>query len=82
MKTKMCQLELFEKRIGVKTLSCKGHQSFNIALCEANEFLLHQFKKLRLWLYVDGVQFDPRKIEVSTLSIANEIILTQALVGG
>ena len=78
----MSQLELFEKKIRIRIISSDGHKSFHLELCDVNEFLIEQCKKLGLWLYIDGVQWDPLKIDVSTLSLAKEIILTQALVGG
>ena len=78
----MCQLELFEKVITVKICSCQGHQTFYLASCDVKEFILKQSKKLKLWLYIDGVSMNLYKIESDIISTAKEIILTKALVGG
>lgn len=78
----MSQLELFAKSIRIRIVSNKGHQSFNLALYDAKEFLLEQSKSLELWLYVDGVHFDFHKIDINILLSSKEIILTRALVGG
>jgi hypothetical protein len=78
----MSQLELFDKSIRIRIISDKGHQSFHLALCDANKFLIEQSKKLGLWLYIDGIHLDPNKIDVDTLSLSKEIILARALVRG
>ena len=76
----MCQLKLFDKVITVKIISCKGHQTFHLTSCNVKEFILKQSKKSSLWLYVDGVNKDPAKVDTDILSSATEIILTQPLV--
>jgi len=78
----MCQLEMFEKIITVKIISFQGHQICYRDLCEVKEFILSQSKKLKLWLYVDGINKDPVKVDTDILSFAKEIILTKPLVGG
>ncbi len=78
----MCQLEMFEKIITVKIISNHGHQICYRDLCEVKEFILSQSKKFKLWLYLDGVNKDPAKIDTGILSCAKQIILTKPLVGG
>jgi len=46
------------------------------------EFILKQSQELRLWLYIDGVNTNPVKIDTDIISSAEEIILTRPLVGG
>lgn len=76
------QLELFDKVITVKICSFQGHQTFYLAAYDVKEFILKQSKKLKLWLYIDGVNMHPQQIESDIISSAREIILTRALVGG
>ena len=78
----MSQLELFEKKIRIRIISNDGHSSSHLELCDANEFLIEQCKKLGLWLYIDGVQSNPYTIDIHTLVSSKEIILTRAFVGG
>jgi hypothetical protein len=78
----MCQLELFEKAIKVQIIGSKGHHSYDLTLCDVKEFVVKQTKKFGLWLYVDGVQIKPEKIEIDLILSAKYIILTNALVGG
>jgi len=54
----MCQLELFEKIITVKTISCQGNKVFYLDFCDVKVFILNQSKELKLWLYVDGVHMN------------------------
>ena len=78
----MHQLELFEIAIGIRIISDQGHQTFYLAPCDVKEFISKHSKKLGLWLYIDGIQTDLQRIEKSNISLAKEIILTRALVGG
>ena len=41
----MAQLELFDKIITVRTRSHQGHQTFNLELGEAKEFIITKSKK-------------------------------------
>jgi len=78
----MCQLELFEQRVKIKQISDQGFQTFDLTLRDAKHFMLNQTKKLGSWLYVDGIQINPARIEDDIISSAKEIILTRPLVGG
>ena len=78
----MCQLELFERPVEIKLISDLGLKTFYVPPCDTKEFILKQYKKTGLRLYVDGVDTDSKRIEENTVSSAGEIILTRALVGG
>lgn len=41
----MCQLELFGKVVRIKIISNLSYNNFNLALCEANEFISEYCKK-------------------------------------
>ncbi len=78
----MCQLELFEKLLTIKIINEKGLQIFYLAPCDAVDFIIVQSQKLKLWLYVDGVQRNPNNFDGGMLSNAKEIMLLRPLVGG
>ena len=78
----MCQLELFEQRVKIKQISYQGFRIFDLIHSDVREFVLKQTKILGLWLYVDGIQFNPARIKDDIISSAKEIILTRPLVGG
>jgi hypothetical protein len=78
----MYQFELFEQRVKIKLISNQGFRTFDLIPLDVKEFVLKQTKKLGLWLYVDGIQFNPARIKDDIISSAKEIILTRPLVGG
>lgn len=78
----MNQLELFEKTLQIKMITHRGCQIFYLAASDVKQFISRQRNKFGLWLYVDGVQRNPKNVNIGILSFANEIILTQPLVGG
>ncbi|MCZ2268637.1 MAG: hypothetical protein LC124_07250 [Ignavibacteriales bacterium] len=78
----MNQLELFEKTVQIKMITHRGRQIFYLAVSDVKQFMSRQCNKFGLWLYVDGVQRNPQKVNIGILSSAKEIILTQPLVGG
>jgi len=78
----MSQLELFDKLITVNVCSSKGHHVFVLELSEIKEFILRETKKSKKWIYIDGVQIDPKNINTKLLSSSKFVILTNALVGG
>lgn len=78
----MSQLELFDKMITVKVCSPKGHQTFILELSETKEFIIRETKNSRKWIYIDGIQMDPKNINTNLLSSSKFVILTNALVGG
>jgi len=78
----MCQLELFEKLLTLKIVTCEDHQVHHIALCDAIKFIRNKSQNLGLWLYVDGVNTNYMKIDTGMISSAHDIILTRPLVGG
>jgi len=68
--------------ITVSICSAKGHQDFVLELNKSVEFILSETKKSRKWVYIDGVQIDPKSINTNLLSSSKFVILTNALVGG
>jgi hypothetical protein len=78
----MCQFELFVKMVKITLISDKGFWTFNLTPRDGKELILKQTKKLGLWLYVDGIQTNPKRIKVEIISSAKEIILTLPLIGG
>lgn len=78
----MSQLELFDKMITVKVCSPKGHQTFALELSETKEFIIRETKNSRKWIYIDGIQMDPKNINTNLISFSKFVILTNALVGG
>ena len=78
----MNQLGLFEEITQIKIITHQGSRIFNLAVSDMKEFILKQSQELRLWLYIDGVNTNPVKIDTSIISSAKEIILTLPLVGG
>ena len=78
----MYQFELFEQRVKIKLISNQGFRTFDLIHRDVKEFVLKQTKILGLWLYVDGIQFNPTRIKDDIISSAKEIILTQPLIGG
>jgi len=78
----MSQLELFDKMITINICSSKGHQLIILELSEAKEFIVKEFNKLGLWLYIDGIQVNPINMDINLHPSAKNIILTHALVGG
>jgi len=78
----MSQIELFDKMLIVTICSLKGHKKCQVELSRVRDFLLKETEKSRLWLYIDGVQIDPKNINTNLLSSSKFVILTNALVGG
>jgi len=78
----MNQLELFEKTVQIKMFTHRGCQKFYLAASDVKKFMSRQCNRFGLWLYVDGVQRNPQKVNIEILSSAKEVILTQPLVGG
>ena len=78
-----------EKKVTIKIVSEKGHDTKVLPVCEAVQEINTQVIENKKWLFVDGnyVSTDITTSEgkqrlTETLSNAKDIVLTNALIGG
>ena len=60
----MCQFELFVKPVKIILISDQGFRIFNLTPRDGKELILKQTNKSGLWLYIDGIQTNPERINV------------------
>lgn len=79
--TQSLQTELTRK-VNVKIVSSKGHDEISVSPQEALDRIREETAKHGKWAYVDGKQVNPIALNVTDILEAEDITLTNALVGG
>ena len=80
------QLEQFNKEltaeVKVKIVSSRGHDEWTEAPFAALNRIQDECEKQGKWAYLDGAQINPGTLTIDDLLDADDVTLTNALVGG
>lgn len=68
--------------VTLKIVSTKGHDKKECSATDAIDVIKEQCAKHSKWVYVDGQHKNPDDLTIDQLVLADDITLTNALVGG
>ena len=74
--------ELSSKKVEIKVVSSKGHDEYTESPQEALRRIKDETTNNGKWAYLDGKQVNPINLNVADILEAEDITLTNALVGG
>lgn len=74
-------IEKLSQTVHIKVVSSAGHDEFDFDLEDAKSYI-NEAMKTGKWCYINNVFKSPSDITIEDLAAAEDIVLTNGLVGG
>jgi hypothetical protein len=75
-------MDISKKQVTIKVVSSRGHDELTMFADLAVNHIKDQCDNRSKWAYLDGIQINPTDLNGEMLTEANDITLTNALIGG